>query len=268
VRALLSTLTVLLASLAAVPAPAQASATTACQVAAHRGDHARWTENSLNAFKAAVADRANILEMDVQVTSDGRFVLMHDRSVDRTTRGSARWQIVNHTFAQVRALRLTDGQHVPTLDSVLAVARPSTANLFVELKWIPRSRWPSLVTLLRGLGTNRVVVNSFSRSVVLTFRADHPGIRTAVDLDRPVPVATAKTFGAVLVDHRHITSAWLRQMNAAHVPVYAWTVDTETLWKSYAGRIDVILTNRVPAYVAFRAKYCASLQPRPPTGRR
>jgi glycerophosphoryl diester phosphodiesterase len=61
------------------------------------------------------------------------------------------------------------------------------------------------------------------------------------------------------VDHRHITSAWLQQMNAAGVPVYAWTVDTETLWKSYVGRIDVILTNRVPAYVAFRTKYCASL---------
>lgn len=258
-RALLVTAAVLLVAVGLGPAPAQASAATACQVAAHRGDHARWTENSLNAFKAAVADRANILEMDVQVTSDGRFVLMHDQSVDRTTRGTARWQIANHTFAQVQALRLTDGQHVPTLDSVLAVAQPSTADLFVELKWIPRSRWPRLVTLLRGLGTDRVVVNSFSRNVVLRFRADYPGIRTAVDLDRPVSVATARTFGAVLVDHRHITSAWLQQMNAAGVPVYAWTVDTETLWKSYVGRIDVILTNRVPAYVAFRTKYCASL---------
>jgi glycerophosphoryl diester phosphodiesterase len=103
-----------------------------------------------------------------------------------------------------------------------------------------------------------VVVNSFSRDVVLRFRAQYPDVPTAVDLDRPVPVATARSFGAVLVDHRHITGAWLRQMNAAGLPVYAWTVDTPSLWKRYAGRIDVVLTNRVPAYVAFRDRYCAS----------
>jgi glycerophosphoryl diester phosphodiesterase len=259
VRALLAATAVLLATVGPGTAPAQASAASACQVAAHRGDHARWTENSLNAYRVAVRDRANVLEMDLQVTSDGHFVLMHDQSVNRTTRGSAGWQIIHHTYAQVRSLRLTDGQRVPNLGSVLAVARPSTARVFVELKWIPRSRWPRLAALLRGLGKDRAVVNSFSDYVVSHFRADHPDIRTAIDLERPVPVATARKFGGVMVDHRHITSGWLQQMNAAHLPVYAWTLDTEALWKRYAGRIDVVLTNRVPAYVAFRDRYCASL---------
>jgi glycerophosphoryl diester phosphodiesterase len=259
VRGLVTVVVVLVATLTAVPAAAQAKAYDACPVAAHRGDHARWTENSLNAYKIAIRDRANFLEMDVQVTRDGQFVLMHDQSVDRTTRGRVGGSVASRTWAQLRTLRLNDGQRVPRLSSVLDVAKPSPAHVFVELKWIPRARWPRLVALLRDFGSDRVVVNSFSRDVLLRFRADFPGIRTAVDLDRPVTVAVARHFGAVMVDYRHVTDVWLRRMNAAGLPVYAWTVDSAALWKHYVGRIDVILTNRVPDYVAFRDRYCAAL---------
>ena len=96
--------------------PAQASAYTSCVYAAHRGYHAHATENSLNAMKAAIRRHANYLEMDVQATSDGRFFLMHDETVTRTTNGRGR--IRDKTARQVNRLRLDDGEHVPSLSRV------------------------------------------------------------------------------------------------------------------------------------------------------
>src|SRR4051794_27677234 len=88
----LATLMTLAASAVVLASPSRAATTyTSCVDAAHRGFYkGRWTENSLNAFRAGIDAHANYLEMDVQITKDGWFVLMHDETLDRTTNGSGR----------------------------------------------------------------------------------------------------------------------------------------------------------------------------------
>lgn len=56
-------------------------------VIAHRGGKAKWPEETLYAFREAVKLGVDVLDMDVQRTSDGVLVLMHDPKVDRTTDG-------------------------------------------------------------------------------------------------------------------------------------------------------------------------------------
>ena len=60
-----------------------------CYVA-HRGGAAQWPENSLTAFRNAIAMGARVLEMDVHLTADGAVAVIHDATLDRTTssRGS------------------------------------------------------------------------------------------------------------------------------------------------------------------------------------
>ena len=149
--------------------------------AAHRGYHAHATENSLNAMKAAVRWHANYLEMDVQATSDGRFFLMHDETVTRTTNGRGR--IRDKTAQQVNGLRLNDGEHVPSLSRVLDMAKPTRVQVMLEMKWIPPSLMPTLESRIEDFGTSRVVLHSFSGDAVHEFRGLYPDtdIRTALD---------------------------------------------------------------------------------------
>src|SRR5947209_4506366 len=56
-------------------------------VIAHRGEHLSHPENTIAAFQAAVDAGADFFELDVRTTSDGKFVLMHDSTVDRMTNG-------------------------------------------------------------------------------------------------------------------------------------------------------------------------------------
>ena len=89
-------------------------------VISHRGEHLHHVENTLNAFKAAIDAGADYFECDVRTTSDGRFVLMHDSTVDRTTNGHGR--VAAMTFDQIRELD-AGGNRVPAFEEALATAK-------------------------------------------------------------------------------------------------------------------------------------------------
>ena len=92
--------------------------TTPPKVTAHRGGSDERPENTLAAFRHAVAIGADAVEFDVRSTADHRLVVLHDRTLDRTTNCTG--TVYKRTFAQVRACRTNgNGQPVPTLKEVL-----------------------------------------------------------------------------------------------------------------------------------------------------
>ena len=234
--------------------PARANGSRSCVAAAHRGDQAHGSENSMRAFRAAVHRRANYLEMDVQVTRDGRFAVMHDETINRTTRGTGR--IITKTWGQLRRVKLNDGQRIPSLHAVLDMVRPTRSGVLIELKWVPASRFGRLKRLIDTFGTSRLVVNSFSPYVVKRFRERYPGVRTALAVNRPISVKQARTYGGVMPDWRHVTDSWLANLRAAGVATYLWTVDTARGWQRFSGRVTLVLTNRTAGYAAWRRSHC------------
>ena len=98
---------------------------------AHRGFWTATAENSLASVRAAVAAGVEMIEIDTQATADGRLVVIHDGTLDRTTTGKG---VVNALpFEVVRAARLKAGaggdaaevtdECVPTLEELLEEAR-------------------------------------------------------------------------------------------------------------------------------------------------
>jgi glycerophosphoryl diester phosphodiesterase len=114
--------------------------------AAHRGGAALWPENSLLAFRRAIAMGAPLVECDVHLTADGELAVIHDRTLDRTTEG--RGPVAERTAAELGALRLrasgagipdrsddalTD-ERIPMLDQLLGLLAPSPVRLLLEVK--------------------------------------------------------------------------------------------------------------------------------------
>jgi glycerophosphoryl diester phosphodiesterase len=97
------------------------------QLFGHRGFTKVAPENSLAALEAAVGLGLAGAEIDLRTTSDGRVVLMHDATVDRTTNGAGAVEAM--TSEQVRRLRLDNpdgtatGETVPDLEAVLSFLR-------------------------------------------------------------------------------------------------------------------------------------------------
>ncbi|RBM20963.1 glycerophosphodiester phosphodiesterase [Prauserella sp. PE36] len=126
-------------------------------IAAHRGQWRDAPENSLAAIRHAIADGAEIVEIDVRPTRDGHLVLMHDETVDRTTNGTGK--VSELTLAQVKSLRLKKGlggaqapltsHTVPTFEeAMLAVKDRAMVNL--DKGWPVREQ---MYEVLRRTGT-------------------------------------------------------------------------------------------------------------------
>jgi len=96
-------------------------------VCAHRADWRHFPENSLAAIEGAIKMGVDIVEIDVRKTSDGHLVLMHDKSVNRTTTGQGR--VCDLALADIRKLYLKDAEGrvttcpVPTLEEAMLAAK-------------------------------------------------------------------------------------------------------------------------------------------------
>lgn len=107
-------------------------------VAAHRGGPAPgFPENAVETFERTQTVGAMVLEIDVRRTSDGKFVLMHDETLDRTSTGKG--SVDEATLAQIQALQLKDNEgnltpyHAPSLKQALDWGR-DRAMLQLDVK--------------------------------------------------------------------------------------------------------------------------------------
>lgn len=144
---------------------------------AHRGDAAHAPENTLAAFRSAIAAGADWLEMDVQMSDDGHLVVIHDTTVDRTTNGSGR--VADFSLAQLQALDAGDGEQIPTFVQVLDLARAANIDIMPEAK--SPELYPGvemkIVQALDAAGYgDRAVVQSFDDASLARLRELSPDL--------------------------------------------------------------------------------------------
>ena len=108
-------------------------------IAAHRGGTATHPENTLAAFREAVALGVHQVELDVRRSADGELVVIHDAEVDRTTDGSGRvadltWVELQRLDAGVRKQARFAGERIPSLRQALGVM-PRDLWVNVQIKY-------------------------------------------------------------------------------------------------------------------------------------
>lgn len=234
-------------------------------VEAHRGASAAFPENTLCAFRAALAAGAKWAELDIHECADGELVVMHDQKVDRTTNGKG--AIADLSLAELRALDAGSwrgaefaGEPVPTLEEVLALFRPAGACLNVEVKRFARpaaaARLAELLRAYAPAAGSAHVVSSFELEALLQVRAQDAAIPLAFLSSTCGGVATALEHGFPWV-HLHTGAVNPDTMAAAHAAglrVMTWTMDRPERFAHYARLgVDKVCTNRPAEMLAARA---------------
>ena len=132
-------------------------------VIAHRGASGNAPENTMAAFKKAVALGANFIETDLQLSRDARLVAIHDATVNRTTNGQG--TVHDMTLTELRRLDAGSwfgsefaGERIPTLDEILAFSKKHDVVFYLEIK--PGGSWggrhcPDEALNNHGVPTNR-----------------------------------------------------------------------------------------------------------------
>lgn len=98
---------------------------------AHRGGKAEQEENTLAAFKTTYAAGCHGFETDIHITADGKYVIMHDGLLDRTTTGSGRVEELSSAY--IRSITTKGGEPVPFLEDLLDFFK-DCEGLYVEFE--------------------------------------------------------------------------------------------------------------------------------------
>lgn len=116
----------------------------------HRGMPATYPENTLNGFLKAYEAGAEMLEIDLYISSDGHIVILHDDTVDRTTNGTGK--IEEMTLAEIKTLTVDlygMSETIPTLREVYATFKGKDVVLVLEIKTTRTDLAPKLAKITK-----------------------------------------------------------------------------------------------------------------------
>ncbi len=195
----------------------------------HRGARGHEPENTLRSIRKALELGADGVEVDVYQV-DGELVVIHDRTLGRTTNGTGFVQ--RQSFARLRSLDAGQGEKIPTLAEVFETVR-QRAVINVELKG-PRTAAP-VVGLIdqyvrqRGWRYEEFLVSSFTHAQLRAVKRLRPEIRLGVLVDK-IPrglIALAGRLGAwsVNLPGQRVTSGLVTEAHRCGLKVLAFTVN-------------------------------------------
>lgn len=268
-RALFRLLAVGLASVLSMGGPATAGgevAGSACNVRplviAHRGASGTAPENTMSSFEQAVKLGADMIELDVHASRDGRLIVIHDSVTIRTAAGNPQGAVADLTLEQLKTLdvgvwkgREFAGERIPTLGEALAAFKGRTMVL-IELK--ARGIEEEVARIIRETGMeDGVMLQSFDAESMRTIRGLLPGVRTGV-LYRDIWIVNPASRGRQIAQRTLSVGASFAGMNFGAISpalvmalkdegidVFAWTADEDWIFaRLIDAGVDGIITNR------------------------
>ena len=203
---------------------------------AHRGASGYAPENTLAAFRRALALGATFIETDLQLTRDAHFVALHDDTVNRTSNGQGAVQHL--TLAEVRRLDAGSwfgsefmGERIPTLLDIVEFSGKHDVVFYLELK--PNGFWGgehALVSALRESGAiQRSVIISFDPVILQGLRKIEPTLMTGLLFDGQIenPFEKALEIGArqLAVKGDLVSPNLLNEAHKRDLQVVCWTIN-------------------------------------------
>lgn len=211
------------------------------RVIAHRGHSGAAPENTMAAFALAIEAGADMMEFDVTLSADGRAVVLHDDTLDRTTNGTGPAMAL--PFAELRRLdagswfsRRFSAERIPELGEVLRLAKGRilvNVEIKSEAAGAPGGLEERVVEAIRAEGMEKLaILSSFNPLALFRCREAGPEIARAVLYNpglesRRTPAELLEELGADCFNcsSAEFTPALAEACRRAGRPVAVYTVD-------------------------------------------
>jgi len=213
-----------------------------CKVG-HRGAAGYAPENTLQSFQKALELGVDMIEFDVYVLKSGELAVIHDDTVDRTTKGKGK--VEEKTLSELKELG------IPTIEEVLDLA-DKKADINIELKGgntaEPVSRVIEKYVEEKGWEYDDFFVSSFNHSELKKFKNLSPKVKIGV-LTEEIPegfIDFSEKIDAhsVNVPVKEATQGFVDQAHMRGLKVYVWTAnEPEEIEKSKSLNVDYICSN-------------------------
>ncbi|MGL6167467.1 MAG: glycerophosphodiester phosphodiesterase [Fusobacteriaceae bacterium] len=209
------------------------------EILAHRGSSGSAPENTISAFKKAILDGCDGFEFDVQQTKDGKMVVFHDWTLERTSNGKG--YLREHTLEELKMLDVGswfhekfNGERIPTLEETLDII-PNHLLINIELKEeFSRERGSEkiLLDILKKYKNKNIIVSSFSHNLLKNLKQLESSIRIGLlveshllNLDKYI-----ENLGFDIVAYHpsksFVSEKDIKYLKSKKIDVNVWTVNS------------------------------------------
>lgn len=197
---------------------------------AHRGYPAKYPENTMASFKAAVHLNFTHIELDVHLSKDGVPVVMHDHTIDRMTNGQG--EIRSFTLAELRKFKVNYMENIPTLEEVLLFVR-NRVTVSIEMKdtkLYPNFEERVLSVIEKTNMMEQVYIISFHQQSLKRLRklSDKIELGLLVNKLKRSHFRLVEKLHAnyIAVNHKGVKESYIKKCQAIGVQLVVWTVNT------------------------------------------
>ncbi|MEX2363084.1 MAG: glycerophosphodiester phosphodiesterase, partial [Balneolaceae bacterium] len=214
-------------------------------VIAHRGASAYYPENTMAAFKAAYEMQAEMIELDITLSSDGQVVVIHDEKLDRTTSGKGK--VSDFTLQELKKLDagswFSDSfseEKIPTLEEVLHFAKGKISlNIEIKSEAVSNSLHGGIeeksLKLVKKYGMEEYVLfSSFNYHALSHIRELDVEIAIAPLYERkqskgklPSQLINQYKANAFNCNFKKLSKRWIGDASKHKIPIFVYTVNKE-----------------------------------------
>lgn len=231
------------------------------KIVAHRGYSAVALENTVASLEAAAEAGADMVEMDIQETKDGKFVVYHDKTLRRLAKDSR--TVGQMTLDELTDITISDGRHrekIPSFEEYIEIAKELDVKLLVETKTYGHESAEMEENLVNLLHEQEVAYDYVVQSL------DIPNLRKINEVDPLIPTSDVIALNVgelpnspapfLSLEDFSVTKKLVQHANEQEKKIFVWTVNKEELMHSYM-RLGVygLITNHVTDAVKVRNVY-------------
>lgn len=206
------------------------------QITSHRGNSSAAPENTLPAVQSAIDELADYAEIDIQETKDGVLVLMHDKTLYRTTRNTA--HVYDLTYDEIESLDAGSwfrsefaGTKVPTLREVLELCKGKIKlNIEVKITGHESTLTEQLLSLIDEFEfEQQCVITSTNTNILKQIKEQNSNLKTGYIIS----VAYGNFYDKDYIDFfsmksTFVTERIVQQAHALGKEVHVWTVNSKS----------------------------------------
>ncbi|QIL46459.1 glycerophosphodiester phosphodiesterase [Vagococcus coleopterorum] len=227
-------------------------------IVAHRGFTEKGVENSIGSLVGSAEADADMVEMDIQETKDGQFIVMHDVNLKRLT--GTNKMVYDMTLEEVQKLTLSQSgfeDHIPTLSEYIDKAKELKIKLLIEVKphgHESKEMPQKLIDLMVEKDVlDDFLVQSLDLKVLNQLKDIEPKVKTGYVIPLNLGELPDTQHDFYVLEEFSIRENVREQAAEMNKDLFVWTVNEDELLKKYL-RLDMdgIITNHPDRGVKFR----------------
>jgi len=224
------------------------------KVTAHRGFSSKAPENTEPAFREALEIGADFIELDVQLSSDGKVVVFHDKSLSRIT--GINENVENKTYSELMELDTGkwfsdefSGTPIMMLDEVLE-RFGNKINLNIEIKKTGSEQITAIkaVELIEKYGCeDSCCITSFSYNALRTVKRENSDIKTGLiaNIMTYAGYSSLHDIDALSLNKKFVSQNLINSIHLSGKRVFVWTVNDKSEAERFiAMGVDNIITDK------------------------